>query len=87
MINWKVRVKNKLFWMAFIPALFLLVQMVLSIFGVSADFAEIQGKILAAVDALFGLLAVIGVVTDHTTEGIGDSKRAMEYEEPYKKGE
>lgn len=86
MINWKVRVKNKLFWMSFIPALFLLIQMILAIFGVTVDFTEIQGKILGAVDALFSVLAILGVVTDLTTEGIADSDRAMAYEKPFEKG-
>lgn len=85
MINWKVRIKNKLFWLSIIPAVFLLVQMVLALFGISYDFADLQGKVLAVVDALFGVLAIIGVVTDHTTEGIGDSERALGYEEPYKR--
>lgn len=83
MINWKVRFKNKLFWMTVIPAVFLLVQMVLAVFGVSADFTSMQGKVLAVVDALFGLLATLGVVTDQTTKGVADSERAMTYTIPY----
>lgn len=83
MINWKVRIKNKLFWMTIIPAAFVLVQMVLAIFGISVDFAELQGKILGAVDALFVVLAILGIVTDQTTKGVGDSARAMYYEVPF----
>lgn len=83
MINWKVRFKNKLFWVTVVPAVFLLVQMVLAVFGVSADFAEIQGKVLAVIDALFGLLSILGIVTDQTTKGVSDSARAMYYEEPF----
>ena len=87
MINWKVRVRNKLFWLSVIPAVFLVVQMALAIFGISVDFADLQGKILALVDAVFALLAVLGVTIDMTTHGIGDSERAMGYEKPYKDGE
>lgn len=81
-INWLVRFKNKAFWAALIPAVFVFVQMVGAIFGLEFDFSELSMKILAAVDALFLILAIIGVVTDPTTEGIGDSKQAMTYEEP-----
>ena len=33
MINWKVRLRNKAFWLAFIPAALLLVQTVAALFG------------------------------------------------------
>lgn len=73
MINWKVRIKNKIFWVTIIPAIFVLIQVILSIFGISIDFAELQGKVLALVDAIFVVLAILGIVTDQTTAGIGDS--------------
>lgn len=85
MINWKVRIKNKIFWVTIIPAIFVLIQVILSIFGISMDFAELQGKILALVDAVFVILAILGIVTDQTTVGIGDSQRALTYNAPYEK--
>lgn len=87
MINWKVRVRNKLFWLSVIPAAFLVVQMALAIFGISVDFADLQGKILALVDAIFALLAILGITVDMTTHGIGDSEQALGYEKPRKDGE
>ena len=86
-INWKVRIKNKIFWVTIIPSLFLLVQLVLSLFGITVDFAETQGKILAIVDVVFAILATLGIVTDQTTHGIGDSLQALSYEKPKKDGE
>ncbi len=83
-INFLVRAKNKLFWMAFIPAVFLLIQMVAAIFGFDFDLSELQGKILAAIDALFAVLVILGVVVDPTTNGIGDSTQAQTYTEPKK---
>lgn len=83
MINWKVRIKNKIFWVTIIPAIFVLIQVILSIFGISMDFAELQGKILALVDAVFVILAILGIVTDQTTVGIGDSERALGYDAPH----
>lgn len=82
MINWRVRVRNKLFWVTFIPSLLVLIQVVLALFGISVDFAELQGKLLAVVDAVFVLLSILGVVVDHTTLGVSDSAIAMTYDEP-----
>ncbi len=81
-INWKVRIKNKNFWVTFIPAFLLLVQAVLAVFGVTIDAGEIGNKALVVLDAVFVLLAVLGVVTDPTTKGISDSERALNYDEP-----
>lgn len=83
-INFLARAKNKLFWMALIPALFLLVQMVAAIFGFNFDLSELQGRVVAAVDALFAVLVILGVVVDPTTEGLGDSAQAMTYTAPKK---
>lgn len=82
-INWKVRIKNKTFWITVIPALFLLIQAVAAVFGFTLDLTTLQGKILAVVDAVFGLLVALGIVVDPTTVGVGDSNRAMSYVEPW----
>ena len=82
-INWKVRIKNKVFWIALIPAVLLLIQTGCSVFGVELDFGTLQDKLLAVVNALFAVLVILGIVADPTTEGLGDSKRAMTYEEPW----
>lgn len=83
MINWKVRFGNKDFWIHFIPAVLLLVQLVLDLFGVKLDLSELGQKILAIVDVVFVILALLGVVNDPTTAGIGDSQRALGYTVPY----
>ena len=36
-----------------------------------------------AVEALFSVLAILGIVVDPTTNGIEDSNRAMSYTEPW----
>lgn len=82
MINWKVRIKNKQFWIAIIPAVLLLIQVILAVFGVEIDFGVLSGKLLAVVDAAFVVLSILGIVTDPTTEGIADSHQAMTYEIP-----
>lgn len=82
MINWKVRIKNKTFWLTFIPAVLLLVQVVAAVFGYTLDLGELGNKLLAVVNALFGVLALLGIITDPTTAGIIDSKQALTYEKP-----
>lgn len=82
-INWQVRVKNKAFWLAIIPAVLLLVQAIAAVFGYKLDFADLQGKLLAVVEAVFVVLAILGIVVDPTTKGLGDSARALTYEEPH----
>ena len=39
-INWIVRFKNKAFWVALIPAILLLVQVVAAVFGYHAGFGR-----------------------------------------------
>lgn len=85
MINWKVRIKNRNFWVALIPALLLLIQGVAAVFGYTLDLGEIGNKLLYVVDALFAVLTILGIVTDPTTEGVADSALAMTYDEPKKK--
>jgi len=83
MINWKVRLKNKQFWLAVVPAIALVAQAVAALFGYTIDLTSIVGKAQAVVNAVFALLVILGVVVDPTTAGVGDSKRAMSYEEPW----
>ena len=83
MINWKVRVNNKQFWLSLIPAVALVVQATAAVFGWNLDFTSLTGKLLAVVDAVFALLVILGIVVDPTTAGVADSKRAMTYEEPW----
>ena len=83
-INWKVRIKNKTFWLALIPAIALLIQAVATVFGYTIDLSTKVGQIQAVVDALFAVLAILGIVVDPTTSGVGDSERAMQYVEPWK---
>lgn len=83
-INWEVRVKNKAFWVALIPALLLLAQQVCAVFGVALDFSELQTQLVAIVGTVFTLLAILGIVTDPTTAGVGDSEQALAYTEPRK---
>ena len=81
-INWKVRLRNKTFWLSLIPAVLLLVQVVAAVFGYTLDLGDLGNKLLAVVNALFAVLSVLGVVTDPTTKGVSDSTQAMNYDVP-----
>lgn len=82
MINWKVRVLNKTFWLTLVPALALLLQTFLAVFNVRLELGETIDKLLVFINALFAVLMIVGIVNDPTTSGISDSSRAMTYERP-----
>ena len=82
MINWKVRFANKTFWLSLVPAVLLLVQVTAAVFGYTLDLGELGNRLVAVVNALFAVLAILGVVTDPTTKGLSDSVRAMGYDKP-----
>ena len=82
MINWKVRMKNARFWVSLIPAALLVVQSAAALAGWTLELEALQGRLLDLVNAVFGLLAILGIVNDPTTQGYSDSTRAMGYEKP-----
>ena len=81
-INWTVRIKNKAFWVALVPALLLLAQVITAVFGFTLDLGDLGNRLLDVVNALFAVLAILGIVNDPTTNGISDSKQAMTYVKP-----
>ena len=83
-INWKVRVKNKMFWLALIPAILLVVQVISAPFGYDFDFVVLNQQLAAIINAVFALLVIIGIPVDMTTDGFSDSKQALAYTEPRK---
>lgn len=83
-INWTVRLKNKNFWLALVPAIALLLQTAGDIFGLKLELGVTIDKILVFINVLFALLVLVGVVNDPTTAGLSDSQRALGYDEPHK---
>ena len=81
-INWKVRIRNKAFWLALIPAVLLLVQVVLAPLGYSWDYGVLNQQLAAIINALFAVLSIVGVVNDPTTTGVSDSAQALKYTRP-----
>ena len=81
-INWLARLKNKNFWLSFIPTVLLLIQAVAAVFGFTLDFGELGNQLKEIVNIVFVLLALLGIVTDPTTQGVGDSQQALGYQVP-----
>lgn len=86
-VNWRVRLANRTFWLALIPAVLLVVQIVAGWFGV--DFAAdlIGEELTKFVNAVFSVLVILGIVVDPTTSGVKDSAQAMTYVKPRKEGD
>ena len=83
-INWQVRIKNKNFWVTFIQAVLLLIQVIAAVFGFTLDLGDLGNRLLDVVNAAFSVLVILGVVNDPTTEGVSDSEQALTYTEPKK---
>ena len=55
---------------------------VLKLFDVEWDYTGLAEQLTAIVGTIFAILALLGVVNDPTTEGVGDSRQALTYETP-----
>lgn len=73
-INLKLRLQHKSFWVALVGLVVLLSQQ-LGIKIFPDNIADITNTILA-----IGVL--VGVITDPTTAGLGDSTQALGYDKP-----
>ena len=83
-INWKVRAKKKSFWLALVPAIVLLVQIVGNWFGYDIAAELINTEAAKFINAVFAVLVILGIVNDPTTSGLSDSKQALNYKKPRK---
>lgn len=79
-INWKLRFQNKVVLMAIIFQVIGIVYSVCTTFGITPIVD--QSAIVSIAESVVGLLVLIGVVVDPTTQGLDDSELAMQYLEP-----
>lgn len=89
-INWKVRVKSPQFWVGLIGVI---ASPVLAYLGLGFEDLtswKSVGEVFAAFfsnpyligTVIMAVLSFVGVLTDPTTKGVGDSQQALEYEKP-----
>ena len=80
-LNWKVRFKNKVWLGSFFSLVVGFVYCLLALFDVFP--AVTQNLVVQLLNQVLTFLGLIGVIVDPTTVGVGDSERAMGYEEPW----
>lgn len=89
MINWRVRIRQKWFWLTIIPAALLLLDQLWGLWevlgGIQAGHlydGPVMETLLSLVGTAFAVMVILGVPVDTTTDGYGDSPRALMYEAP-----
>ncbi|MCM3585996.1 phage holin [Mesobacillus maritimus] len=87
-INWKVRLKNRIWVLAFLSQILVVGQLVfqgLGAIGITQFqlTQQIQAEILGLVNSIFIVLSILGLIQDPTTRGYADSQRAKAYRKPH----
>ena len=80
-INWQVRFKNKVWLGSFLSLIVGFVYSMLALFDIFPQVT--QNLVVQLLNQVLTFLGLIGVIVDPTTAGLGDSERAMGYEEPW----
>lgn len=88
-INWKVRLKNPVFWAQLATAIVLPILAYLGLQWSDMTSWAALGEILVQavknpVILVSVMVSVWGIVNDPTTAGLSDSKKAMGYQSPKK---
>lgn len=81
-INWKVRFKNKVFLTSFFALVIVFANQIAQLFGY--DITLLTSEITNIVETVLTMLGFMGIISDHTTDGIYDSELAMTYDKPKK---
>ena len=76
-INWKVRLRNKTWLTAMLALIVSFIYDLAAMLGLTP--AVEQSWLMHLLQTILTLLTALGVVIDPTTEGAGDSERAMTY--------
>lgn len=82
MLNLKVRMKHKTFLVALFALVMLLAQQLSAVLGV--DVSIYNEQVTDLFNTVLSILVLLGVVVDPTTDGMSDSKKAMNYKVPKK---
>ena len=79
-LNWKLRIKNKATLTALCVTIIAFVYQILGVLEIAPSVSESEVTNLVAM--VINLLAMLGIIVDPTTKGLGDSEQAMNYNEP-----
>lgn len=79
-LNWKLRIQNKATLTAIISALGILANQVCALMGV--DYSGEIKQIIDIVMTMLGILSIVGIVIDPTTQGLNDSEYSHQKAEP-----
>ena len=80
MINWKLRLKNKVTLVAICSLVVGIVFEVLALAGIGTSVT--QDEVLKVIGMVLDVLGLLGVITDPTTKGLSDSTKALQYAVP-----
>lgn len=80
MVNVKVRLKNPVFLLTFLAAVVAFIYQMLGMFEIVPKVSEDQ--IIQIISLIINILTALGILVDPTTKGVGDSERALGYDEP-----
>lgn len=81
-INWKLRAQNKITLTTLGTMLLTFIYQVLALIGITPSIS--QSDAIDAMLMLIDMLAILGIIVDPTTAGMGDTAQAMTYTEPRK---
>lgn len=79
-INWKVRFRNKTWFVTFMGAVLTIVYQISGMVGISVPVS--QDALTNILMMVVNLLVLLGVIIDPTTSGVTDSTRALTYDKP-----
>lgn len=74
-INWKLRLRNPIFWLTAVPSLTAVIYSVLGLFGIVPRFSE--DMLINVITTIITLLSALGVLVDPTTKGLCDSDSVL----------
>ena len=79
-INWKVRLKNKTWLLAFLGAIAAFIYQIMGMLDIVPAISEDMAT--QVIGIVVNLLVALGIVQDPTTTGLSDSSRALDYDSP-----
>jgi len=82
-MNWKVRFRNKVWLATFLSLIVGFGYNVCKSLGIVVPVEE--STVMDIISHVLTLLGLLGVLIDPTTEGVGDSERAMSYDYPWRR--